>query len=70
MSLTKDDLQAIRQLLDRSLLPIEQRLQGVEERLFGVERRLSHVEVRLEGVEGEQIATRADIKELYTLGTA
>lgn len=71
MSLTKEDLAAISELIDQRLeRGLKLGLVTIEQHLFSLERRLTNVEVRLERVEGEQIATRADIKELYTLAAS
>lgn len=56
---------------------VEGRLDGVEERLDGMEGRLFSLEVgqretnqRLTKLQGDHLATQADIKELYKLAAA
>ncbi len=51
MALTREDLQAIKILLEENLLPVKESLERVEERVRAVERRLEAVEERVEAVE-------------------
>jgi archaellum component FlaC len=74
MSLTKDDIAAIRTVFndgfEELVAPrfdgVEQRLDGVEQRLDGVEQRLDGVEQRLNGVEQRLGHVESNVKELQT----
>ena len=52
VALTKDDLQAIANLMDTKLQPINNRLDGIEGRLDGMEGRFDGMEGRLDSMEG------------------
>ncbi|MCL2580485.1 MAG: hypothetical protein FWE32_10730 [Oscillospiraceae bacterium] len=51
MSLTKEDLQAIGQLMDTKLDPINKRLDGMDKRLDGMDKRLDGMDKRLDGMD-------------------
>lgn len=51
MSLTAEDLQAISDLMDKKLEPVNNRLDRMECRLDNMENKLEHIEERIEVIE-------------------
>lgn len=69
MALTKDDLQAIAQLMSEQIKPINERLDrmderfdGIDKRLDGIDERLDKVDERLDGIDGRLDRIEEDVE--------
>ena len=62
--LDKNDLQAIAQLMDMKLKPINERLDSVDERLDSVDARLDSIDERLSNLEEDSKVTRTAVNTL------
>lgn len=62
--LDEKDLQAIAQLMDMRLKPINERLDSVDSRLDSMEDRLDSIDERLSNVEEDTKITRSAVNEL------
>lgn len=59
MSLDKNDIKAIADLMDLKLAPINSRLDNMDSRLDAMESRISRIENRLDKVESDVLSLRA-----------
>lgn len=64
MSLTKEDLMAISELMDGKLEPIDKRLDGIDRRLDAMDIRIANLEEGLKNVEFRQNHTNKKLTNL------
>lgn len=64
MSLSKEDLLAISQLMDEKIAPINQRLDKVDARLDKVESRLNNLEEQVTAIKEDTQITRVAVNSL------
>jgi chromosome segregation ATPase len=64
VALTKDDLQAIGELMDDKLEPINARLENVEQEIGGLNQRIEHVEQEIGGITQRLDHVEQDVRRI------
>lgn len=64
MSLTKEDLLAIANIMDQKLIPLNQRLDFMDQRLDTMDQRFDRIESRLDVIEFKQDRMAEQLKEI------
>ena len=64
MSLTKEDLLAIANIMDQKLIPLNQRLDFMDQRLDAMDQRFDRIESRLNVIEFKQDRMAEQLKEI------